>query len=92
MKTDMPPRCLNPECNQKLDNFTGVAGAELPTEGAAAVCLYCSDIALYTGNGLELRRPTPEELKQLKASPKVALALTITRIARALKIHERRDK
>lgn len=42
--------------------------------GDVSICLYCGAVALFTGNGIELRHPTDVELIEILNDPLVARA------------------
>lgn len=54
------PKCL--KCDAKLDDFASLNQAgTLPRENDISVCLYCGNVAIFTGNSMDLRPLTPEE-------------------------------
>lgn len=42
-----------------------------PDEGSISVCFECSHVAIFTGQGLEVREPTDEELVTVLADPRM---------------------
>ena len=60
-------------CGAELDAATDpIDETAAPAAGDASVCLYCGNLAVFTGNGLELRRPTEAERAGLYLDPAVA--------------------
>jgi hypothetical protein len=53
------PTCL--KCGKKLNDFTAMKRDTLPMSGDLSVCLYCNAVAVFTGNGLDLRPLTTDE-------------------------------
>lgn len=56
----------------------GHAGAT-PAAGEGSLCLYCGGLAMFTGEGLNVRRPSPAELAEIEAreAPNLAEARVI---------------
>lgn len=53
-------------CGSKVDDFTPVGDDDaVPEAGNVSVCLYCGTLSIYTGEGLNLRMPTPEEMAEM---------------------------
>lgn len=46
-------------------------GNSMPSKGDVCICLMCSGIALFTGEGIVTRKPSFEEKHALLASPQV---------------------
>jgi len=40
-----------------------------PCDGEVGICMRCSLITIFTGDGMERREPTQEELLQIRDSP-----------------------
>jgi hypothetical protein len=53
-----------PGCGEVLDGASGLNTDNLPTPGAATICVYCGSPLLFD-EGLQLRKPTAEELAEL---------------------------
>ena len=93
MKTKSKVRCL--KCKEPFDGFTRFDGTglvkerETPPEGAASVCIYCGHVAIFTGNGLEIRAATENELLALTFSRQL---LTVVQVIRQLRSEKKRDK
>lgn len=49
--------------------------AVMPTAGDAAMCFYCGEVAVFTGNGIETRVATPAERTEMLTWPEVVDAL-----------------
>lgn len=64
-------RC--PHCGGPADVADGQDPASRPGHGSVGVCAYCSGIQIFEQSrlGLFLRAPTPAELAELEADPKV---------------------
>lgn len=45
-----------------------------PDAGAVSLCVYCEAVGVFTGKGLESRKPTDEELAEILADPEVQSA------------------
>ncbi|HEY2088550.1 MAG TPA: hypothetical protein VGH54_21345 [Mycobacterium sp.] len=54
-----------------------------PRPGEPAVCLSCCALTVFTGEGIETRKPTPAELEQLKQIPAVVNTVALVYRARA---------
>lgn len=68
-----------PGCGHRSDSRAQAALAESDvSEGDAAVCLYCSTVAVY-GPDMTLRLPTPAEAESLTADPGVREAVDMLR-------------
>jgi hypothetical protein len=64
-----------PHCGNESDDYTVVRGAQAPSAGDVSVCLYCSCVSVFTGEGLVKRKPTAEELPVFMADSAVQEAL-----------------
>lgn len=65
----IPRYCLG--CGMLIDAHTQVAVC--PEPGDVSICLYCSQVAIYTQSGL--RWPTDAEHDQIMADPKMQKAI-----------------
>jgi hypothetical protein len=77
------PRC--PFCGAVNDGFTATDEAQAPTEGDIGVCLYCIEVAIYSGEPLRLHRPTPAEAAELREIPDIERLRGLARRARDLR-------
>lgn len=50
-----------------------------PSAGDVSICLYCGNIAVFTGRGVELRTPTFDELAELASDPDVRRTVNAVR-------------
>ncbi|HEY2088562.1 MAG TPA: hypothetical protein VGH54_21405 [Mycobacterium sp.] len=53
-----------------------------PRPGEPAVCLSCCGLAIFTGDGLDTRKPTEAEFEQLKQLPEVVSTVALVYRAR----------
>jgi len=69
------------DCGARCDDLSNIdpAGLDLPDDGDVSVCAYCACIAIYTGNGLDRRPPTPTELQRLENDPNVRHVVKVLR-------------
>jgi hypothetical protein len=79
-------RC--PQCNARIDDETGITGANAPYDGAISICMYCSGISVFTNSpytvgGLALRPATTDELDQCLRDPKIKQLLALIAQKRA---------
>jgi hypothetical protein len=74
--------CL--KCGEELDDFSSTTGGVIPKAGDVSICLYCSNIAIYTGNLMDIRPATSEELAEISNDPKTLKAIAITMMFRAM--------
>lgn len=58
-------RCV--VCGGSLNAATPINGPARPEAGDTSVCLYCGNVAVFTGDGLALRQATAVELGDLLA-------------------------
>ena len=64
------PQC--PYCNAHNPSYTEMSsGRHQPSKGDVSICLMCSGVALFTGDGVLTRRPTFEEKHSLLGRPDV---------------------
>lgn len=81
------PEC--PYCHAHNECFTGMRkGLGAPGKGDVSICLGCSGVALFTGVGIEVRKPTMEEKHVLFCDPSVQNGI---RIVNHLRRHHRPD-
>lgn len=52
-------------CGETLDDYTSLDGDRRPHAGDASICWYCDTWSIYTGRGMDLRPPTPEEERDI---------------------------
>jgi hypothetical protein len=53
-----------PWCERENEEATSVfshAEVRTPRENDASICFYCGEVGVFTGNGMELRKPTDDE-------------------------------
>lgn len=63
-----------PNCQAVNDQFTGVNTATpkvAPQKDDVSICWSCGSVNIYTGEGVEVRCPTPEEIEDLLHNPTV---------------------
>jgi hypothetical protein len=73
---DDRPRC--PHCRTVADDYTPFDTADpVPTEGAVSLCVYCLGLSIFTGEGLDKRKPTEAELIEIMADPQVIKAIRV---------------
>lgn len=76
-------RCFR--CGRHLDASTATTRrGGPPHEGDVSICFYCAAPAIFTGRGVEIRRPTARELLEITNDPE------IERVRRALFASKRR--
>lgn len=63
------PVCLG--CGTDLGGASSVNTDDPPAEGAVSICAYCGHIAIFTGDGCELREPTDDERTRMELEPEV---------------------
>jgi hypothetical protein len=75
--------CL--KCGEVLDRVTssGLLDREIPLPGDISICLYCSDIAIFTSSGL--RPPGEDEEFSNDQIQEVAIVLATIELYRAWK-------
>lgn len=49
-------------------------GETPPDVGSASLCVYCEALNIFTGNGLEIRKPTKEEVLEYECDPDLIAA------------------
>lgn len=59
-----------PDCGAVIEMATAV-DESVPAAGDVSICLACRSLGVFTGNGLEVRRPTADELDMYLANPEV---------------------
>lgn len=64
-----------PWCGAKNDAATGLTGAPVPAAGDVGICFSCAGLLVYTGNGLNVRRPSRREEHAAASSVVVAEAI-----------------
>jgi hypothetical protein len=62
------------DCGVRNDAYCGANTAERPTAGAISICAYCAHLAMFTGDGLQVRELTDDELADIEADPEVHAA------------------
>jgi len=77
---DVPPAPC-PVCGKKLDAASMIGGEGKPTPGCYTVCMYCSEILIFTAN-LKLRKPNYRELTNVQMSSIWPLLEKLRRAAR----------
>lgn len=69
-----PDHCLN--CGKRLDGCSVVDEAfARPKEGDFTICIKCGHLMVF-GDGLKLRNPTEEELRDIAGDPRIVRAST----------------
>jgi hypothetical protein len=68
-----------PYCGAGNDAFTDAYGHALPHAGDWSICFSCARVAVFTGQGLSVRRLTNEEEGQASASAELQRALNALR-------------
>lgn len=58
-------------CGADLNDATCLSSTAAPAAGDVSVCLYCGNVAVFTGDGVALRQATAAELGELLAEPEV---------------------
>jgi hypothetical protein len=81
------PVCI--KCGSMLSDFTGEDKNSLPEEGDISICLYCGNVSIYMGGGLDLRPPSAEEMEEIEDLPKFQRAQTIVKLWQHLKNNPR---
>lgn len=76
-------RC--PWCGTVQTKATGLdpRSNAAPVADDVSICVACARPALFTGAGLEIRRPSPDELADIMANPDVLAAVRMFQRARA---------
>jgi len=64
-------------CGAHNSDGVGITGSDDPSEGAVAICAYCSTVSVYTGVGWETRAPSRDELVEIMADPLVRNAIAV---------------
>lgn len=74
-----------PSCGNVLDGATEVHGSDAspPGEGDLSICVYCSALSVFTGIGLDKRKPTKDELRTALSDERVRLVLAAINVANA---------
>lgn len=69
--SELSVRC--PWCGEVNELATGVAGADVPDEGAVSMCLACGHWSIYELDfiGLRQRKPTEQEWLDMESDPTV---------------------
>jgi len=75
MRDHIIPESKCPYCEHKMDrSLNAEVGQDCkPSPGSISICLRCNKIAIFT-EGLQQRKPTPEELEAALKLPAVTLA------------------
>lgn len=60
-----------PACGALNDAATNIVGDADPTNGDVSICFTCGEIAVFTGIGLDVRRPTDAERREMLAIDEV---------------------
>lgn len=71
---------LCPYCDHDNNAATSVDSPDskiLPGKGDVSICLYCANIAVFTGDGFAVRRPTEAEHNFLMADEQIARAVAL---------------
>jgi hypothetical protein len=77
-----------PGCNSENDRAKVIIEEQkhqYPEAGDYSVCLYCNYICVFTGNGLETRKPTKDELLEAVNDEDVRYAIRYAVAFRVLK-------
>lgn len=61
-------------CGHHFDAATGLEGAFTPNAGDASICIRCGGLAVFTGEGLEIRAATDDELVAFNSHPQIRRA------------------
>lgn len=69
--------CPYADCRRPADSITPAEAdrGKLPEAGDVSVCFGCGRLALFTGRGLELRRPSAGELELMLADDEILAAI-----------------
>jgi hypothetical protein len=71
-------------CDTVTDAVSDVDGGTIaPEAGDCSLCLYCVELGVFTGNGLETREPTDEERATFLADEGVTRAMAALTMMRA---------
>jgi hypothetical protein len=63
------------DCGIELTGADGVGGTDHPpAPGDVSLCIYCEALSIFTGKGLEMRKPTEEESREAEADPDIIRA------------------
>lgn len=54
-----------PDCGVINEAARQVGGEESPDAGDISVCFSCAGVNIFTGDGINVRPPTPEEWQEL---------------------------
>lgn len=77
----MRPTCV--ACGHSVEAATMLgSGGDLPNDGDVSVCLYCGHVAIFTGQGVEIREPTDEEREYIESNAEVQAAVALVAVAR----------
>lgn len=73
------PRCWS--CGSGNDAAVGIGETDPgePSEGAVSVCAYCGAVSVFTGSGLDLRKPAAWELADMLQDPTIRAAVNAVR-------------
>ena len=94
MRADDPRRgapAVCPCCGSTNDQVMGVGEGHDPAgpvinPGDRSVCAYCGAMSVFTGNGLEVRSPTRDEMAESLADPTVREAIrAVVALARVIR-------
>lgn len=62
-------------CGHVNDAASSLDTTEPPDDGSVSICFYCSALSVFTGQGLVVRQPTPGELDEFLADPRIQYLL-----------------
>lgn len=68
-----------PSCGHVNDAATGLGTEFEPSAGAASICISCAAIGVFTGDGVNTRRPSDDERRQIEADPQVRRAVAVVK-------------
>jgi len=59
-----------PYCGKRFDHTSDVESEHVPEPGNITICVGCAGILVF-GNNMEIQKPTPDQLEELKSHPAV---------------------
>lgn len=78
-------RAVCPDCREVNDDFTPLeADLDYPKAGNISICGGCDGVAMFTGDGLEVRALTDTERVEVLAAPEVQQARFASMVARTM--------
>lgn len=68
----MSTECWNCGVDNELTSEIHGSDAQ-PSQGDCSICFGCAAVAVFTGDGANVRKPTVEEMGEFTSNPEVAL-------------------